>query len=476
MQRLRRAWNWFDDRSGWSTIAAPVLKHPVPRGAGWAYVFGSATLVAFLIQVVTGIALATAYVSSAAEAYNSLQFITGNPLGYLLRGMHFYGASAMILMVGLHLAQVFLYGAYKYPREMNWLTGVVLLAVTVALGFTGQLLRWDDVAIWSVFVAASQAGRVPLVGEALAKFIIAGNTIGGATLSRFFAFHVFFIPALVFGGIGIHLWLVLHNGISEPPQPGRPVDPKTYRAWYHDYLKREGVPFWPDAAWRDVVFGMGVLLVIMGLAWFVGPPKLGAPPDPSNIDAYPRPDWYFLWFFAALALLPAGIEDYVIIIAPLVIGLIMFALPFFANRGERSARRRPWAVGVVIIMLITVGTLWRAGAQAPWSPAFTTQQLSPQMVYVANAQEEQGSRLFYEKGCQFCHAFAGEGGQRGPNLTKVGDRLTPEQLTTTILNGRANMPAYGNSLTPQELNAIVAFLRSQSAPANAQTGAQTVQR
>jgi ubiquinol-cytochrome c reductase cytochrome b subunit len=440
----------------------PMLVHPVPRGSGWSYVFGSATLIAFIVQVITGIGLSTAYVTSAGEAYASLQFITTNPLGYLLRGMHFYGASAMILMVGLHMAQVFLIGSYKYPRELNWLSGVVLLGVTVAMGFTGQLLRWDDIAVWSIFVAASQAARMPFVGDALARFIIAGDVIGGATLSRFFAFHVFFIPALIFAVVGFHVWLVLHHGISEPPQAGRPVDPKTYRAWYHSYLEREGVPFWPDAAWRDIVFGVGMVVVIMLLAVFWGPPHLGAPPDPSNVEAYPRPDWYFLWFFAALALLPSGIEDYVIVLGPLVIGLLFFALPFISNRGERSPRRRPWAVGVVLIAVIMVGTLWIAGIRAPWSPAFEAEALAPEVVATTNEQVRRGAEIFHQEGCQFCHAVAGQGGQRGPNLTNVANRLPTEQITIAILDGRQGMPSYAGTLKPDEVQALVAFFQAQT--------------
>src|SRR5262245_14428529 len=398
MVLLRRIWQWFDDRTGTSKLVGPMLTHPVPRGAKWSYVFGSATLFAFIVQVVTGIALATAYVTSTGDAYASLQFITNDPFGYVLRGMHFYGASAMILMVGLHMIQVFLIGAYKYPREMNWLSGVLLLGVTVAMGFTGQLLRWDDIAVWSVFVAASQAERMPVIGSQLANFIIAGEQIGGATLSRFYAFHVFFIPALIFAVVALHLWLVLYNGVSEPPQAGRPVDPKTYRAWYHAYLEREGVPFWPDGAWRDVVFGVGMVIVIILLGLAFGAPALGKPPDPSDIEAYPRPDWYFLWFFAALALLPAGVEDYVIIIAPLVIGLILLGLPFVANRGERSPSRRPWAVGIVILVVIMIGTLWRAGERAPWSPNFAAQPLPPEAIGVASEQAQRGALLFNEKG------------------------------------------------------------------------------
>lgn len=475
MNILKRVWAWFDDRSGFSNLVKPIMDHPVPPGSGWSYVFGSAALAAFILQVITGMALATSYVTSAGEAYNSLKFITEQSwLGYLLRGMHFYGASAMILMVGLHMIQVFLIGSYKFPRELNWLTGIVLLGATIALGFTGQLLRWDDIAIWSVFVASSMAARVPLLGQQLAQFIIAGDTIGGATLSRFFAFHVFFLPAVIFGLVGVHLTMVLYHGISEPPKAGRPVDPKTYRQWYHDYLERVGVPFWPDAAWRDLVFGVGMIGVIVILALVFGAPELGAPPDPSSINAYPRPDWYFLWFFAALAVLPAGIEDYVIVLGPLLVGLVLVLLPFVANKGERSWRRRPWAVASVIMVVLMIGALWRAGERAPWSPHFNLQPIPASLANDQNKLVSQGAMIFRREGCQFCHTFQGIGGVRGPDLTHVASRISPETITTSILAGRTNMPSYAGTLTPDEVRALVAFLQSTT-PAGSETSSQVGQ-
>src|SRR6476661_8162952 len=251
MNPLKSLGHWLNDRTGVGTAVKPILEHPVPPDTGWWYIFGSATLTAFLVQVGTGIALSTAYVTSTGDAYNSLQFITNDaPLGNLLRGMHSWGASAMIVLIGIHMARTFVMGAYKFPREMNWLTGSILLLVTLAMAFTGQLLRWDQNAVWSVVVAAEQAGRAPIVGHALARFVLAGDTVGGATLSRFFSFHVFFIPAMIFLFVGFHIFLVLRNGISEPPEKGRIVDPKTYRQWYHAMLEKHGRPFWPDAAWR----------------------------------------------------------------------------------------------------------------------------------------------------------------------------------------------------------------------------------
>jgi ubiquinol-cytochrome c reductase cytochrome b subunit len=465
MEILKRIWNGFDERTGISGLVEPLAQHLVPPGANWWYVFGSATLFAFVLQVVTGIVLAASYVASADEAYQSLQFISNDALfGKVLRGMHFFGASAMVLFVGVHMVRILLTGSFKFPREINWLSGSVLLLLTLGAAFTGQLLRWDQNAVWTAIVGAEQAGRAPLVGKFLARFILAGETLGGATLSRFFALHVFLIPGAIIAVVGFHLYLVLKNGISEPPQVGQPVDPNTYRRRYEALLKREGRPFWPDAAWRDVVFAVIMIMGIVLLAVVVGPPALTKPPDPSIVDAYPRPDWYFLWYFAVLALIPPALEPYVIIGAPLLLGIGLLALPFVANRGERHPLRRPWVVTAVLVAVMIIGVLWRLGAAAPWSPDFTAQPLPQEVVGETTGPVQHGAQLFHQKGCEYCHTVSSYGGQRGPNLTTIGDRLTPEQMTIRILNGGINMPAFGGDLTPEELNALIAFLESRRAP------------
>ena len=459
---FHRVWDWVDDRTGLPEMIGKTAKHLVPPDAKWWYVFGSATLCAFMVQVVTGIALAFSYIPSASEAYSTLHFISDEaPFGYFLRGLHYYGASAMVLMVGLHMAQVFLAGSYKFPRELNWATGVLLLAFTLAMGFTGQLLRGDQNAFWTVVVAAEQAGRVPFIGQWLAHFILGGDTVGGATFTRFFAIHVFIMPGLIFTFVGLHLWLVLRHGISEPPKPGKPVDPNTYRQEYKELINKTGRPFWPDAAWRDVVFCVAMISVIAVLALVSGAPQLGKPPDPSIIDATPRPDWYFMWYFAVLALLPHGTEQYLLVYGPLLVGIILIALPFFFNHGERSPRRRPWAIAMVLMIVVMIATLWVEGVKSPWSPNFNAQPLPPSVVGATNGPVFLGAQLFHDKGCLNCHLIGDDGGRRGPDLTDVADRLSNNQMILRIANGAVNMPAYAGNLTPAEMDALVAFLQSR---------------
>jgi ubiquinol-cytochrome c reductase cytochrome b subunit len=459
----KRIWRWFDEVTGCSATLGPVMTHLVPRAkkTRWFYVLGSATLVVFLVQVFTGIALSSAYVAGSGQAYESLRIITQNHLGRILRGIHDIGASVMIILIGLHAIRAYLMGSYKYPRQMNWLTGAGLLLFTILMALTGQLLRWDQNGFWTAVVAAEQAGKVPIIGNWLAHFILAGDTAGGATLSRFFAAHVFFIPACIFAFLGLHLYLVLHNGISEPPKAGEPVDPRTYRRWYHRLLERDGVPFWPDAAWRDLFFGLLVVIVIVVLAIVIGPAKLGKPPDPTIVQASPRPDWYFLWYFALLTVIPKWSERWVIVLGPLIFGLFLILLPLVAPKGERNPVRRPWSILIVVSIVATIGYYTHVGFLAPWAPRLDAPPLPTQMVGAENGPVAAGAKLFHDKGCEYCHTISGYGGIRGPDLSYVGDRLTKDQIETRIFSGAENMPSYSAILKPDELNDLVAFLASR---------------
>ncbi len=462
MKKLQNLLQWLNDRTGLGDMIGPMAVHPVPPGAKWKYVFGSAILAVFALQVVTGIGLATTYVSSTGGAYQSLQYITDKaPLGAVLRGMHYWGASAMVVLVGIHLLRVFLTGSYKFPRELNWMSGVLLLGLTLALAFSGQILRWDQNAVWSLVVGAEQAGRVPLIGSWLAHFVMGGDVVGAYTLSRVFAVHVFVLPILLMGLVGLHLQLVLRNGVSEPPEPGSKVEPATYRSEYHDMLQRQGVPFWPEAAWRDSVFALAVILIVLLLAYFVGPAALDNPPDPSLINALPRPDWYFWWLFALLALLPHSLENYIIVLLPLVAGVILISIPLVSNRGERHPMRRPLAVGMVIFAIAVIGALTLAGWHVNWSPRFDASPLTAEIIGASSGSTYEGAMVFNERGCLYCHAIAGHGGKRGPDLTWVADRLTRDQMTLRILNGAYNMPVYGAILSTTETEDLLDFLATR---------------
>src|SRR6266403_1047368 len=255
---------WFDRRL---QLAAPIreaAEHPVPRNtASWFYVFGSAALTVFLLQLVTGILLALIYVPSASEAWSSLQVLNHEvTLGWFIRALHGWGSNFMVAIVLIHMVQVFLFGAYKFPRELTWIIGVFLLLMTLGMAFSGQVLRFDQDAYWGLGIGASIASRVPVIGPWAVNLMLGGPIIAGATLSRFFALHVFVVPGLLIVFVGVHLLMVLKLGINEWPMPGRVVRKATYIKDYKELTHRDGVPFVPQAVWKDIFFSAFILLSI----------------------------------------------------------------------------------------------------------------------------------------------------------------------------------------------------------------------
>ena len=461
---------WFDARLQVRATLMPMLEHPVPRKVagplGWWYVFGSASLTLLMVQVLTGIGLALVYVPSADRAYESLLYLNYvQPLGWFLRALHYYAGSGMVVMVLIHMTQVFLQGAYKYPRELTWVVGVFLLVCLLGMFFTGQVLRWDPDAYWGLAVGGAMAGRVPIIGPQVVHGVLGGPVIGGVTLTRFFALHVFVIPAVLFGLLAMHLWLVLKCGISAPPVPGETVDPRTYDAEYEQQLKA-GVPFAGEAMLKDAIFSALVVIAVVLIAAVVGPKGPTGPVDPSVAGANPRPEWPFLWLFALLSLSPPSAETFIILVFPvlLVVGLLL--VPFLSRRGERAPSRRPVAVLSVIVIFTLLGILTYEGVAAPWSPdmkAWSGDPIPVRMVKSAGPDELMGAVVFQNKNCRNCHALDGIGGRRGPDLTTVGVRLTRDQIIDQISNGTpggGNMPAYGRQISPAEMTLLADFLVS----------------
>lgn len=466
---MRRILLWFGERLELDDSVLAVIRHPVPaaleRPIGWWYVFGSATLAIFIVQVVTGVGLAMTYVPAPNSARDSLEFITsGAALGNVVRGIHYWGAAAMVVLVLIHMSQVFLFGSYKYPREINWLSGSLLLLATLAMAFTGQLLRWDQDAFWAIVVGAEQAARAPILGEWLAKLVVAGQDVGGATLTRFYATHVFLIPAAIFGLIGLHLYLVIKRGISEPPEPGELVQPKTYRQRYEELLRR-GIPFYPDAAYRDAIVAFVAVVIVVVLAVVVGAPALGKQADPTVIVADPKPDWYFLGYFSLLALIPPSAESLVIIGLPTFAVLYLFALPILFPKGERHWSRRPAAIAVVAVPFVVYAALTVAAYTPTWVPLLAADARLPDATVAGLAPNERhGADVFVQKSCFACHQVDGAGGRRGPDLSAIASRVPRDRLVERILTGGGGaMPAYSSSISPQDLDDLVAFLETRKA-------------
>jgi ubiquinol-cytochrome c reductase cytochrome b subunit len=394
MRWPRTVGEWFDSRLGLRATLLPMLRHPIPKAAagpmGWWYVFGSASLTLLMIQIVTGIGLALVYVPAADKAYDSLLFLDyQQPLGWFLRALHYYSGSGMVVLVLAHMTQVFLHGAYKYPRELTWILGVILFLCTLGMFFTGQVLRWDPDAYWGLAVAGSMAGRVPVLGPWVVELLLGGPVIGGNSLSRFFTLHVFVIPAALLICLGVHLWLVIRKGISAPPIPGETVNPNTYDTEYEQQLKT-GVPFLGEAMRKDLLFSALAVIVVVVLAALLGPKGPTGPPNPTLGGANPRPEWPFLWLFGLLSLSPAAAETFIILVFPVILILALFLVPFVSNRGERAPSRRPVAVLVVVVIYAVFAALTYQGVTSPWSPqmsAWSGEPVPEDIVYTSSPRQ-----------------------------------------------------------------------------------------
>ena len=439
------------------------MSHRVPLRARWFYVFGSATLTCFLMQILTGILLSTVYVPSAGEAYQSLEYLNYvQPLGWYLRALHAFFGNAMVFMLLCHLVQVVIFASYKYPRELTWVFGVVLFLCVLAMAFSGQILRWDQDAYWGLGIGASMAGRIPILGPYVVHLMLGGPIIGGETLSRFFALHVFVLPLTIAGVIFIHVMLVLKNGISDPPRPGVVVNPKTER---EDYKKRisgdEGTTFFPTPIARDAIFSGGLVIVVALLAAMLGPTGPNGIPDPTIIDTSPKPDIWFMFLFSSLALLPPAIETFLILTAPAVLILALFSVPFLSNSGQRHISKRPVTALLLIFIFTVYFVLTWLGYQSPWSPkmqAWSSDETPIHFIEGRTPLELAGAVAFQYKQCRNCHQLGGIGGERGPELDSIATRKTTNELIRQAIQGGGNMPTYGHNLSPEELISIVAFL------------------
>ena len=345
---------WVEERLPVGDVVEALRHKTVPhhRYSIW-YYFGGATLFLFGIQVGTGALLLLYYRPSAAEAYESVQFIvTRVPFGWLVRSIHAWSANLMVATAVAHLFSVLVLHAYRRPRELTWMSGVVLLLLTLAFGFTGYLLPWNTISFFATRVGTDIAATVPLIGDGLVRFLRGGNDVSGATLTRLFGFHVAILPAIATAIVGLHLLLVQRHGMSVPPSIEQQVveDPRAMRT----------IPFLPHFLLRDLFAWTAVLAILAALSTFY-PWELGEKADPfAAAPAGIRPEWYFLWAFETLKYVPpevAGINGEFLAVLFMTAGAVAaLVLPFVAGRTSTS-RRLVVSIGILALIFMAAMTL-----------------------------------------------------------------------------------------------------------------------
>jgi ubiquinol-cytochrome c reductase cytochrome b subunit len=520
---MRRLFDWLDHRTGFRAIRHVLLDEPLPPGTGWAFTFGSLLLFGLTIQVVTGTLLALFYAPTPDHAWDSVRYITTSVRGgHVLRGLHHWGASLVVVTAVVHLIRVVLFGSYRAPRETNWIVGLILLQVILAFGLTGYLLPWDQRAYWATVVTINISKLTPGAGEFVAGLLRGGPDIGALTLTRWYGVHVLVLPPVLFGLTALHLYLMRRHGISGPITP------------------REGVSqsFFPYQAARDLTVSIlaGILLAV--LAW-KGAPALEAPADPTASDYIPRPEWYFLGLFQLLKYFPGRLEVVGAIVIPGAVMTLLALLPWIDRARTRGLRDRRWLLSGLAVLVAGVTTLTVMGAMdspPPASAAWNVREqaglalmssgtctschsdqgragtidlmrvsrprdwvaghlLDPQMIapglrdapatnehdnsaiLAALARGRSGSApvlsseeaapiVLFNRNCLRCHVMGPVGGDEGPALSDVGVRISEPNLVKQITAPKSvkptgEMPAFEGKLTPDEIATIARWLSNR---------------
>ena len=344
---MSRAFDWLDERAGVGGLLHGTLNEPVRGGASFAYIFGSVLTFILLLQMVTGVLLGMYYSPSSTDAWASVAFIQDQvSSGWFIRGLHHYGASAMVVVAALHMVQTAIYGAYRKPRELNWIIGVLMLGLILAFALTGYLLPWDQTGYWATKVATGIAGGAPVVGQSIQQVVQGGNEYGNLTITRFFAIHVFVLPAMLILLTVAHIYLFRRHGAT-------PSWRKSERE-----LEATTEPFWPGQMFRDMVAMAVMFAILIGLNIATHGTGIDAPADPAS-SFQARPEWYFRPLFQAIEYFEGPMVKLVELGLPVVVGGILIAFPFLDRSPDRAPKKRlailsVLAVGMVIACALTV--------------------------------------------------------------------------------------------------------------------------
>ena len=448
---MKRHWRglneWLDHRTGIHTAVQKFLYEDIPASSGWKQVFGSVAVFLFLTQAFTGALLAFNYAPTPGDAYNSLRYIlTELTGGRLIRGLHHWGASMMIVVVVLHMVQVFLYGAYKKPREATWMVGVVLLLVTLAYGLTGYLLPWDNRAYWGTVVTTQIAGQAPFAGPYLSRLLGGDGAVGVVTFARFYGLHVLLLPPATLLLIAIHVYLVRKHGVA--PVPGDELLPKRH--------------FYPVQVFKDTVAIFVAFAILFTLAMVARVP-LEQLADPTDTSYIPRPEWYFLFLFQTLKLFSGPMEVVGSVVLPGLAVLALILVPFVDRGAMVKVTKRFTAIGIVAFVGVAWAGLTAAAVRSTPKEAATVaiDYSAPTDWLQLSPEEMAGIGYFRRENCISCHVIGERGTAVGPDLTKASIHKDAAWMIEHFKRPSAMRP--GSSMPPiqlsdAQLNALASFL------------------
>ncbi|MBL8214367.1 MAG: cytochrome b N-terminal domain-containing protein [Bryobacterales bacterium] len=449
---MRPVIEWIETRTGLETGIKNFLYEEIPASAGWHQVLGSVALFCFLIQALTGMLLAFNYAATPGEAYNSVKYIMNELTGgALIRGLHHWGASMMIVVVVLHMVQVFIWGAYRRPREATWVVGCLLLMVTMAFGLTGYLLPWDNRAYWGTVVTTQIAGLAPGLGPYAVRLMGADGGVGVVTFARFYALHTLLLPLGILSLIGFHVYLVRKHGVA--PGPGDEGKPKK--------------KFYPGQVFKDTVAIFVAFCILFGMAVALKAP-LDRLADPTDTTYVPRPDWYFLFLFQMLKFFEGPLEVVGAVILPNLAIVALFLVPFFDRSKLSGLMDRKLAMAVVVI----AGAGWTAltAAAIASTPAQVVSEAGEPAEWTHLSPVELAGIGYYRaENCSSCHTLGDGASKAGPDLAAAPTKRDAAWMLAHFKQPAQQVP--GTSMPPvhlpdSQLNSLAAFLLKLN-PANA---------
>jgi ubiquinol-cytochrome c reductase cytochrome b subunit len=459
---------WFSDRFAFGPIWRNVFDRRVPE-TPWYFGDGSTLTLLLVVLVVTGALMGMTYSPAIDSAYESVTYLTHKQtLGWFIRGLHYWSAGSMVVMLFFHLFRQILIAGYKAPREGTWLVGVLLFFAVIFMSFSGYLLRWDERAITAIKVALHMFHNVPLIGDWLVVLVQGGREMGPLTLTRIYGLHVVVVPLLIFALTAYHVYLVIHHGTTSVTEQKKDVETATeQRKVYKKDAKSEerGEHFYHETLGDSGLMAFTFLVLAVILTLTLGPPELM--PEAAYLErSFPAEEWWFAWYSGLIALLPNSIAPGFVVIFPLVLFIGMVLLPFIDRGPKRGMKNRPIAVSFVIFSVLAILVLSAIRVRSEWT-GWPVEEPPPVPAGIKLSEEaEEGRQLFSTYGCNSCHAVGGHGRHVAVDMTHISRSMSFAELKAYIRQPPAGiaMPSY-DDIPSADIDRLAEFvLAAQTFP------------